>query len=76
MITGQRYEIEKLRCNLCGQQYSATVSEEVKSAEKYAPSCKTSLAIGRYYMGLPFKRIETWQSFQRVPLPDATAGIK
>ena len=27
-------------------------------------------------MGLPFKRIETWQSFQGVALPDATAWDK
>lgn len=76
LITGHRYEIEKLRCNLCGQQYSAPIPEAVKTSEKYAPSCKTTLAIGRYYMGLPFKRIETWQSFQGIPLPDATSWDK
>lgn len=76
LITGTRYSIEKLRCNLCGDQYNASVPDEIENSEKYAPSCKTSLVISRYHMGLPFKRIESWQSFQKIPVPDATQWDK
>jgi transposase len=30
------------------------------------------MALSRYYFGVPFKRVETWQYLHGVPLPDAT----
>ncbi len=72
LVTGRCYQIEKLRCGLCNHQYTAKIPEEVSSQAKYSPSCRSILAIGHYQLGLPFKRIESWQAAQGVPLADAT----
>ncbi|NRA88695.1 MAG: IS66 family transposase [Rhizobiales bacterium] len=76
LITGTRYYIEKLRCHLCGKQYTADVPPKIAKQPKYAPSCYSTLAIGHYEMGLPFYRIECWQRFSNVPLADATQWDK
>jgi transposase len=72
LIVGTRYSIQKLRCLVCGTLYSAPIPDAVVNQPKYDVSCRTNIAIGRYYMGLPFKRMELWQSMQRIPLADAT----
>lgn len=72
IITGRRYIIEKLRCNLCGDRFNATVPSSIEEAPKYDNSCRSTLAISRYGMGLPFKRIETYQAIQHIPVADAT----
>ena len=76
LITGIRYSIEKFRCTLCGEQYEAKPAEAILNSDKYDASCRTNLAIGRYWLGLPFKRIELWQGMQGVPVPDATQWDK
>lgn len=76
LITGIRYCVEKLRCLTCGERYEAEMPPDVSKGIKYAPSCHTNIAIGRYWLGLPFKRIELWQQMQGVPVPDATQWDK
>lgn len=76
LISGTKYWIERFRCGLCGTQYEADVPTEIKTQPKYAASCLSTLAIAHYYNGLPFKRIETWQGQQGIPLPDATQWDK
>lgn len=76
LITGIRYWVEKFRCTFCGEQYEAKPAEAQLNADKYDSSCRTNLAIGRYWLGLPFKRIEYWQGMQGVPVPDATQWDK
>jgi len=72
LVEGKVYELEKLRCSLCGQQYGAKAPPNVADAPKYAPSCLSQIALGRYYFGLPFKRIERWQDLADIPLADGT----
>ena len=72
LISGETFEVEKLRCNACQTIFAAEVPSELKEADKYAASCGTNIALGRYGFGLPFKRLETWQSYAGVPLPDST----
>lgn len=72
LIGGTRYEVEKLRCNTCQQIYSASLPEALVDQPKYDAGCKSNIALSRYYMGLPFKRVELWQQIQGVPLKDAT----
>lgn len=72
LISGTRYEVEKLRCHLCGDQYVASVPEEIAKREKFSPGCRAAIAVGHYYFGLPFHRIERWQALHGIPLPDAT----
>jgi transposase len=76
IITGTRYVIETVRCSLCGDYLSAEVPEAVRGQPKYDVSCYSALAMARYWLGVPFKRIELWQQVQGVPLADATQWDK
>ncbi|MCP4232226.1 MAG: transposase, partial [Aestuariibacter sp.] len=40
--------------------------------ETYDVSLKVNLALAHYHLGLPFKRIESFQDMLGMPLPDAT----
>lgn len=71
LISAIRYELEKLRCSACGVVYTAKLPGEV-AEEKYSVRARAVLAVGRYYLGLPFHRIEGYQAMLGVPLPDAT----
>jgi transposase len=71
-IVGTCYHIEKLRCLVCGALYAAPIPKEIAQQPKYDVTCRTNIAMGRYYMGLPFKRMELWQSLQQIPVADAT----
>lgn len=72
LVSGKRYELEKLRCSLCGKQYTADIPKECLSTKRFAKSCGTSIAMMHYYFGLPFHRIERLQELQGIPLPDST----
>jgi len=71
LLSAIRYEIEKLRCSACGEVFTATLPAEA-GTEKYSPRARAVLAIGRYYLGLPFYRLEGYQAMLGVPVPDAT----
>lgn len=76
-ITGQgfcraiHYVQEKLRCSMCGKIISAFLPSHV-SQDKYDYAFKAHLCMLKYYMGLPFYRIETYQKAVGIPLPDST----
>ena len=72
LVCGTRYHLQKKRCGVCLQYFTAPLPEAVKGKPKYAPSAKTNIAVNHYYGGLPFKRIEMIQAANQVPLPDAT----
>lgn len=76
IITGTRYVVETVRCSFCGDYYRADVPDAIGQLPKYDVSCVSALSIARYGLGLPFKRIEWWQSVQGVPLADATQWDK
>ncbi len=65
------YELERLRCALCGKVFTAQAPAEAGTA-KYDPSVGTMLAIQRYGAGLPMYRIAKWQEYFGVPLPAST----
>lgn len=46
--------------------------ESIKKTPKYDVSCATTLAIGRYYLGLPMYRTEQNQSMHGIPVQDST----
>jgi transposase len=71
LLSAIRYDIEKLRCSACGQVFSAKLPAEA-GVEKYTPRAKAVLALGRYYLGLPFYRLQSYQTLLGVPVPDAT----
>jgi len=76
-ITGQApvqatvYELQKLRCNLCGKVFTAKPPEGVGS-EKYDAASKSMIAILKYGSGLPFNRLEGLQGSLGIPLPAST----
>jgi hypothetical protein len=66
-----RYERERLRCGTCGYLTVAPLPPEA-TGERYPVSLKVTLAVAHYHLGLPFKRIESFQDMLGMPLPDAT----
>jgi len=66
-----RFELEQLRCGTCGTLWAAPMPSEV-SQETYDVSLKVNLALAHYHLGLPFKRIESFQAMLGMPLSDAT----
>ncbi len=65
------YEIEKLRCNLCGEMFTAKEPEGVGS-EKYDTSSASMVALLKYGSGFPFHRLEGLQGSLGIPLPAST----
>ena len=65
------YEMERLRCNGCGQVFTAAAPPE-SNGPKYDPSAAAMIALLRYGSGLPFKRLERLQGGAGLPLPAAT----
>ena len=65
------YACDRLRCNLCGEVYTAAAPPGVGS-EKYDASATAMVGMLRYGTGLPFNRIEQLQKAMRVPMPAAT----
>jgi transposase len=65
------YESERLRCNLCGEIYTAPAPEGV-GEEKYDESATAMVALLKYGTGLPFHRIERLQENMGIPLPATT----
>jgi transposase len=65
------YACERLRCNLCGEVYTAPAPAGVGD-EKYDATATSMVALLKYGTGLPFYRIETLQAGMGIPLPAAT----
>jgi transposase len=71
LLSAVRYELEKLRCSACGQIFTASVPAAA-GTEKYTARARAVLALARYYLGLPWHRLEGFQAVVGVPVPDAT----
>jgi transposase len=71
LLSAVRYELEKLRCSACGQVFTAAVPAAA-GTEKYTARARAILALGRYYLGLPWYRLEGFQALVGVPVADAT----
>ena len=65
------YELERLRCALCGAVFTAPAPPEAGTS-KYDPSVGTMLALMRYGAGLPLYRMDKWQTHFGLPLPAST----
>lgn len=65
------YEMERLRCNLCGEVITARPPEGVGEV-KYDESVPAMIAQMKYGSGLPFNRIEKLQNAVGIPLPAST----
>jgi transposase len=65
------YELERLRCNLCGQVFTAEAPEGV-GADKYDETVGSMVAQLKYGSGVPFNRLEKLEQRLGVPLPATT----
>ena len=70
-IAATVYELERLRCHLCGTVYTAAAPEGV-SEKKYDETAASMIALLRYGSGFPWNRLEGLQENLGVPLPAAT----
>jgi transposase len=65
------YELEKLRCNLCGNVYTAE-APPAAGEKKYDETAVSMMAVLRYGSGVPWNRTEGLEANLGIPLPAAT----
>jgi len=76
-VTGQAplaatvYELQKLRCNLCGEVFTAEPPAGI-GTEKYDAAAGAMIAMLKYGNGMPFNRLAQLQENMGLPLPAAT----
>jgi transposase len=70
-LTATVYELQRLRCNLCGEVYSADAPEGV-GEDKYNESAAAMIAQLKYGTGMPFYRLEQLEENLGIPLPAST----
>jgi len=66
-----RYELEKLRCNLCGTIFTAKPPQNVGD-QKYDATSASMIAMFKYGSGVPFNRLAQLQGSLGIPLPAST----
>jgi hypothetical protein len=69
-IAAEIFEQEKLRCNGCGEVFTAELPEGV-GEEKYDPTAGSMLSLMRY-SGFPLYRLQKLQGNLGIPFPVAT----
>ena len=65
------YELERLRCNLCGKVFVAKAPSGI-GHKKYDATAASMIGLLKYGSGLPFNRLERLQGNLEIPLPAAT----
>jgi len=65
------YELERLRCNACGQIFTAEEPEGI-GPEKYDETAAAMIAQLKYGSGVPFHRLEKMEDLMGIPLPAST----
>jgi len=70
-VQAKVYELQRLRCHLCGKVFTAQAPEGV-GTEKYDATVASMIALLKYGSGLPFNRLEGLQGNLGVPLPAST----
>jgi transposase len=70
-LEATRYEMERLRCNGCGEVFTAEQPKGV-GPEKYEATAAAMIAQLRYGSGMPFQRLQRLEGSLGIPLPAAT----
>jgi len=70
-IGAKVYQMQKLRCNLCGEIFIADTPAGI-GKEKYDAASAAMIALLKYGSGMPFYRLEQLQESCGVPLPAST----
>lgn len=81
-ITGQspfvpeQHVMERLRCNACGQYFTAQLPDEVindgEPGQKYGYSARSLMALQKFFAGAPYYRQESLQALMGVKLTAST----
>lgn len=66
------FEMQRLRCNACGQIFTADAPAAAAGADKHDHTASAMLALLKYGAGTPFHRLERLQRQLGMPLPAAT----
>ena len=68
-----KHFVEKYRCGLCGYRIEAKAPEELEGKQKvYTPELKTYLAMHKFFLAVPYHRMDSYQKILDVPLPEST----
>jgi len=70
-LRAMMYQLERLRCNLCGEIFTASPPDGVGD-DKYDATSAAMIGLLRYGSGLPFNRLEGLQGAMGIPLPAST----
>jgi len=70
-IAAKVYQMQKLRCNLCGEIFIADTPAGI-GEEKYDAASGAMISLLKYGSGLPFNRLQQLQGSLGVPLPAST----
>jgi transposase len=70
-LTAKVYQLQKLRCHLCGQVFTAQATEQA-GEQKYDATAGSMIGLLKYGSGLPFNRLEGLQGHLAIPLPAST----
>ena len=70
-LEGTVFEMERLRCNACGEVFTAE-EPEAAGADKYDETAIAIIALLKYGTGVPFQRLERLQGHLGMPLAATT----
>jgi hypothetical protein len=70
-LTARVYRLQKLRCHLCGEVFTAAVPAAA-GERKYDATAGSMIGLLKYGSGLPFNRLEGLQGYLEIPLPAST----
>jgi len=75
-LAAEKHIMEQLRCNLCGQLFTAPLPDDIlhdgARQQKYGYSARAMMAISKFFMGNPYYRQESLQTFMGMPVTAST----
>jgi len=70
-LAARVYELQRLRCNLCGKVFTAEAPQGV-GEQKYDERATAMIGLLKYGTGLPFNRLQRLQDSLGIPMPSGT----
>ena len=76
-LAGTIFECEKLRCNLCGEIFTAEIADgNITGQRDYDASAKAAIPVYKYGFGMPFHRLAELEKMVGIPLSASTLWDK
>jgi transposase len=70
-VQAKVYQLQKLRCHLCGKIFTAPAPDDT-GCQKYDATTGSIIGLLKYGSGLPFNRLDRLQGSFGIPLPAST----